>query len=422
MVVLGGSLVHAASGWSIVSRIGPDQRPALLDSIIYEYIGWYLSEGARLYVDIWEVKPPLVYELTGVVAVMTGDRMVLYHWLLVVLTMGISVLAAVVIGQLTLRLTDNPTSAAIAGLAPFTYPMFGWRPAVGFKPKYFVILFGLLTVYAALTDRPTFSGAFGAASMGTWQLSVVFPAVAVGMLYRRRSPRRLGRFVVGFALLTLIMFLPIVLWGSMSEMVVETILIPLIAGRGTPLSDRLDLAMGMLGIPSVILIVGIIGIIRLVREDPGERWWLGVVAGWLLFQVLILDLDSAPDLLPLFAISAIGVGAAVHEDAAGGRVVALVPAFVVLSVLSIVYTGMATGYSWLPPAIPTPVDTTTMPAVPYTGREVRMLFWRPLPSETCRAFYGGMQSRYLFTVGAPYGTECGAWSPAWDWIRTHWLP
>lgn len=422
VVVAAGGILQGLAVWSIVDRLGPGVRPPLLDSIIYEYIGWYLSTGARLYVDIWEVKPPLTYEITGLVAAVFGDHMVPYHWTLVAGTLIASVVAALVVGELVFTMTANPTAAAVAGLAPYTYPLYAWRGAVGFKPKYFVILTGLLSVYAALTNRPGSSGALGAASVGFWQLAIGFPAVAAGLVYQQESRAGLRRLVVGAGLTSLVLFAPVILWNAVPQMVVETVLIPLIAGERVPVAERAWLAVRMLGVPTAVGVVGISGIVRAAVDDPDEYWWLAVLVVWLGSQLLFVDLDSAPDLLPLFAVGSIGVGLAVARGSRRAR--AFLPILVVMLVLSaitILQGGTAIGYSWLPPVDPTPVDTATTPTVPYTDREVRILFWRPLPTETCRPFFGNLQSRYLAKVGATYGSDCGAWEPAWTWIRTRWL-
>lgn len=422
VVATGGSLLHAVALWSILEDLGPTVHPPLLDSIIYEYIGWYLSTGARLYVDIWEVKPPLVYEVTALVAVVTGDHMAVYHWTLVAFTLLASVAAALVVGQLVVATTGDPTAAAIAGLTPYTYPLFAWRGAIGFKPKYFVVLFGLLCVYAALTERPLASGLLGAASVGFWQLAVVFPGVAVGILYRRGNRRDLGRLAVGGGFLGGVILFPVIVWGALDEMVVETVLAPFIAGEGTAVTERLWLAIRMLGVPSAVAAFGLYGMGRAVLAEPGDFWWVGALATWLLGQVVFLDFDSAPDLLPLFAVLAIGVGFATALVDRSSWPLAVIVVLVGLAAVSIRWGGTPTGYSWLPPAQPTPVDTRTVPTVPYTETDIRILFWRPLPSETCRAFYGGMQSRYLTRVGLPYASDCGAWTSAWEWVRAHWLP
>jgi hypothetical protein len=314
-------------------------------------------------------------------------------------------------------------SALVAGLVPFTYPLYAWRTAVGFKPKYFVILFGLLAIYAALQNRPVVSGLFGAAGMGFWQLAIVYPAVAMGLLAQRRSLQRLRWFVVGFGLLTVAMLIPVVLWGALTEMFVETVLTPLIAGNGLPLADRIELVKDIFRVPSVIVLIGLTGIALLVLDDPRVHWWVAVVAGWMVVQILVIDFDTAPDLLPLFAVCAIGVGGLRRsERITSPLIVALVCSLVVLSAITTLFGQWAAGYSWLPQAVPVTVDLTTEPTVPYSNAELRALFWRPLPPETCRTFFGGLQSRYLTKVGAHYGTECGAWSPAWEWIQTHWLP
>lgn len=423
VVVTVGGLLHGIALASILDDIGPADKPPLLDSIIYEYIGWYLSTGGRLYVDVWEVKPPLVYEVTGVVAAITGDNMVVYHWLLVALTLVVSVLAAVVVGQLVVAMTDEPLAGLVAGLAPYTYPLFAWRGVIGFKPKYFVILLGFLTVFAAVTDRPLTSGVFGAASVGFWQLAVIFPAVAVGIVSQRGSRRALGRLVLGGGLLSVLVLAPVVAWGAVTEMVVEAMLTPLIVGEQSQPLDRMWLAIRMLVIPTAIGIIGLFGIGRSLVDDPSETWWVGLLTAWLLAQVLFLDLDSAPDLLPLFAVFALGVGLLVgRTDRPSGAVIALIAAMLVLSAISIWRGGSPTGYSWLPPVSPTPVDTSAVPSVPYSGRETKVLFWGAFPPETCRTFYGGLQSRYLIRVDQPFYSDCGAWEPAWAWIRANWLP
>lgn len=417
-----GIVMHGVALASILNDLGPDVRPALLDSIIYEYIGWFLADGGRLYVDIWEVKPPLIYEVTAVFAMVTGDDMVTYHWLLVAVTVLAAIAGALLIAQLTFMLTDNPVSAVVAGVSPYTIPLFAWRGAVGFKPKYFVILLGLLTVFAALRGRPWLSGVFGAASVGFWQLAIVFPAVAAGLLYQRRSRSALPKLVIAGSLTSILVLLPVVAWSALPEMIVEAVLTPLIAGDSALPKGRVWLALRVVGIPTAVAVVGFYGVVRGLLVDPREYWWLAVLTAWLLLQVSVLDFDAAPDLLPLLAVLSIGVGLVVNRAPHPAHpVAALIGVMVVLSAVSIWQGGISSGYSWFPPAHPTPVDTQTMPTVPYTGSETNVLFWRPLPAESCRAFYGGLQARYLSRVGQPFYSDCGAWQPAWEWIRAHWL-
>ncbi len=418
-----GIVMQGIALGSILDDLGPDVRPNLLDSIIFEYIGWFLANGGRLYVDIWEVKPPLVYEVTGAIALVTGDAVVPYHWLLVTVTMVTAIAGTLLIGQVVFRVTDDPTAAVVAGLSPYTFPMFVWRGAVGFKPKYFVVLLGLLTVVAALRDRPWLSGVFGAASVGFWQLAVVFPAVAAGLLYQRGSRSDLNKLALGGGLTSILVLLPVVIWGALPEMIVETVLAPLIAGDSTAPVSRVWLAFRIVGLPTAVAVVGIYGVVRALVEDPGEYWWLAVVTIWLLLQVLFLDFDAAPDLFPLFAVLSIGVGLAIRSESRSTLpVIALIGVMIVLSAVTVWQGGSPTGYSWLPSIHPTTVNAQASPTVPYTGNETRILFWRPLPAETCRAFYGGLESRYLTRIGQSYYSECGAWQPAWEWIGEHWLP
>jgi hypothetical protein len=49
---------QSLAAWRVFVDLPASSRPALLDSIIFEYIGWYLTQGGRIYIDVWELNTP----------------------------------------------------------------------------------------------------------------------------------------------------------------------------------------------------------------------------------------------------------------------------------------------------------------------------------------------------------------------------
>ncbi|MFB6361253.1 MAG: DolP-mannose mannosyltransferase, partial [Halobacteriales archaeon] len=168
---------QALAVWRVIGELPPGTRPPTRDSIIFEYIGWYLTRGGRLYVDIWEIKPPLPYEITGLVAWLAGGQPLVTHGLNVFLTAGAAIGVALAAGLLVDDVTGAPAAAFAAGMVLYVVPAFHWRAAFGFKVKYFVALCALLAIYLARRDRPGLAGVLAGAAVGFWQLAIVVPAL-----------------------------------------------------------------------------------------------------------------------------------------------------------------------------------------------------------------------------------------------------
>lgn len=84
----------------------------------------------------------------------------------------------------------------------------------------------------------------------------------------------------------------------------------------------------------MLVLLGAFGLLVAVRNVPGARWWLAVGAGWFAVQLLALDLDYYPDLLPTFDFVALGIGLALgDQDQPPYAVYGLVAPMVVVSVV-----------------------------------------------------------------------------------------
>lgn len=405
---------QALAIWRVFGDLPAGTRPPMRDSIIFEYIGWYLTRGGRLYIDAWEIKPPLPFELVAVVSLVAGGDPVLAHWLNVLLTSAAAVGTALVVGLLVSDLTGSDVAAFAAGVSLYALPAYHWRAAFGFKVKYFVPLFVLLAVYFARRDRPGTAGLAAGAAVGFWQLAVVAPALAAGVAYQRGGRPAVVRVVAGTAGLLAVGLLPVVYWGAFEAMVTETVLVPLLAVERAPPSDHVRLAVRLFGGSLPVALLGAIGVAAVARWQPRTTWWLAAGTAWFGLQVLVLDLDAAPDLFALMAFLAAGIGTLLGFEGGSQR-----PAAVLVAVIAVVSVVTMGGFGLAGAAVvqPGPVayDPGLEPTPPYSGEERAYLYWNRVPPETCRVFYGPTQHQLVQRTGqsAVQGT-CGDARPVLD--------
>lgn len=421
------TLLQAYAAYRIYAPLGPTEWPVLRDSIIFEYVGWHLAEGARLYVDVWEVKPPLAFEMTGLFALLAGDDVALYHALNLLATSGAVVGCGVVAGAVVWELTEDGLGTVTGGLTVFALPAFFWRALLGFKSKYFVIVCGLLVVWLVLRERPLLAGVAGTAVLGFWQLAVVFPVVGLAALLVDGDRAGARRFVGGGLLAGGAILLPVVLWGALPAMLAEAVLTPLLVVEHAPLGDRVRFVVRLLGVAIPVALVGVAGYAGSLVPGRVEREWPLVAAtGWFTVVMLFLDFDAYPDLFPWFGLVAVGVGLAVGRwHGRSRRVLAVgVLGMVLLSVGTM--GGFGTGRTSF--ASPETYDTTTelKPDLRYNETERQYVFWNRVDPPTCRLFVGRTQFRVielanLSPEGEPYWeAECGQLGRVWDAVvRTY---
>jgi len=400
--------------------------PILRDSAEMEYIGWYVREGNRLYVDVWQVKPPLAFEMMGVFAVLSGDNVTLYHVLNLLATSGALVGGAIVAAAIVRELTDDALAAAVGGLGVFVLPAYFWRALVGFKPKYFVVLGGLLLVWFVLREEPLLAGVAGGIVVGFWQLAVVFPAVGLAAVLHRgdRSDRR--RYVAGGLGVGVVTLVPVVLWGAIPAMIAEAVFTPFLATESATAGDRVRLALRLLssvhpGATLPFVVVGLAGYAGSLSPDRiGREWILVAVFGWFTFVLVFFDLDFYPDLFPWFAMVSVGIGLVVGRGSGHARHV-LAATVLVMAVVSVLTVGgLGTGQPGTPATGAYDVSTELDAQPPYDRAERQYLFWNRPDVETCRGFAGATQRELIATAnlasaGQPYWeVPCGRFSPVWD--------
>ncbi|MFB6301961.1 MAG: DolP-mannose mannosyltransferase [Haloferacaceae archaeon] len=441
--VVAGALAAAFLGVAAVGLFGSlpaDTWPHLRDSIKFEYLGWYVQQGHRLYRDVWAVKPPLAFEITAVLAALAGESVVRYH-VLNLLANGVAVvLGAAAAAGIVHELTDDFPGAVVGGVAVFTLPYYTYRALIGFKSKYFVVAAGLGCLYLAYRERPVAAGVAGALAVGFWQLAVVFPACALGLCWRTDGRDGAVRVLAAGAATGGVVLLPVVLWGALPAMVAETLLTPLIVAERHAYAVRVRSVVRTIGTALPVALVGLAGIGTGLVSGRRREWPLAVAVGWFTLQLLVLDFDNTPDVFPWLAVVAVGVGLAVAAargsipvDArvAGlgspGRARTLAAAVLALAALSaapIGWHGVATTDLTAPDTYDT--DTRLDPdfagAKTYNATEKQYVYWNRVPLPTCRALGAYTQTvlvnRAGLAEGRPwYEAPCGRFGPMWRAVR-----
>lgn len=412
---------QALAIWRVVGELPPGTRPPTRDSIIFEYIGWYLSRGGRLYVDIWEIKPPLPYEITGLLAWLAGGDPLVTHALNVLLMSGAAIAVALAAGLLVDDITGAPAAAFAAGMVLYIVPAYHWRAAFGFKVKYFVALCALLAIYLARQDRPGLSGVLAGAAVGFWQLAIVVPALVLGVVAGRTGRSGVKRAMAGTAGVLVVIVLPVLYWGATEAMLTETLLVPLLVGHAVGSGSPLELMYRTLGIASLIALLGVFGLAVATWHRPRETWWLAAGTGWFGLQVLLIDFDAVPDLFPLLAFLAVGVGLLLGFESGRQRPAALLLA--VLAITSVVTMGgFGIGDGPLRESTALVYDDERELTVPYGPIERDLLFWRGVEPETCRVFFGRTQYQLVqLTDATSNQRECGQAQPVLEALKRSWL-
>lgn len=411
LVLLGATAFLVEMTAYLRTVIGHARPPMTPDAGIFQHAGWYMTRGGALYLDVWEPKPPLSYETTALLALVSGGDMTLYHLLNVGLMLGLAAGIVVLVGLLAHRLTADPLASTVAGLSMFLLPGFALRPALGYKAKYTLLFAGLLAIYLALEDRPFAAGVAGAAAVGYWQLSLIFPLVALGIAWGDR--RAVARLVAGGAALSAAMLAPVVATGGLTAMLVQAVVVPLSLSESTPLLVRIYAGAVHFRWAAPLVLVGGAGLLWLTR-DWRETWWALVPAAWFALIVLFVDFEVGgyTDLIPGLAFLALGVGVAVDRLGELGRpglrraLVGAVGAVVVVNVVALGGAGVVFDPVDAPAPAPmaelaeTDDESVTASAyAPDDVPDVRYLYWNAVEPADCHYRYSLMELDWLAHTG-----------------------
>ncbi|MFB6161186.1 MAG: DolP-mannose mannosyltransferase [Haloferacaceae archaeon] len=355
------------------------------DTVILEYVGWFLARGHTLYVDVWEIKPPLAFLPPYLVATVTGTDMYALHVAGMALTGAAVVVTVAVAARVTGRLTGSPTCGLLAGLVFLAVPDFFYAPWLGYKAKALVFALGVVGLDLTLRDRPFAGGLSAGLAVGVWQLGAVFPAVTTAYVLVDGNRPTLKRHVAGGLTALLTVAAALALYADVPGFVAEVLLSPVVLttdATGVRPGRYFAVFPGWNGV--ALTAAGVAGILAAARDPPDETpaWPLALGAA-LVVGVLLVDLDGLWDTAYPLLFVALGVG--VLAARASRRT----------QLLALVVLGAVVGASFAPRESmrPDPVRTTPSDGLPPAlDAEREHVYWTHQKVRSCR-FFGARTQR-----------------------------
>lgn len=284
-----------------------DYRLLTDDGAFFLHGGWYMSTGARLYLDIWDINPPVPFEIGALLSFLTGGNTWAIYWLAVLTSILLGAGTVYLISALVHEMTGDKVAAFWAGLAILVVPGFHWNASAGIHPKYLVMFLGLLALFLAMRSRPFLSGVCIAVATLSWQLGVAFLPLALGLLLqhdREHWFKQVTRYVLGGIFATILVLLPVIVLSGIRPFLVETVVVPLKLSDPVRISNAGKI-LTLLGLASVPISLGVIGALL---YDKREGWWVLAGGGIFLFQLIAMDFDGRRDMYVGLLFAAIGFG------------------------------------------------------------------------------------------------------------------
>jgi len=399
------------------------------DSALFQHAGWSILNGAELYVDIWDLKPPLIYFVTVLLAALSFGNMAVLHVLSVIVAMATIVGGVTLVGVVTHRLTEDGFASVVAGTTVFVLTTLYTFPYAGLRPKYFAFLCTAGALLLAIDDRPFSAGVVGAMAAGFWQLGAPIGLLVVGMSLQRNGRAGALRAVGGGVTVAVLTVAPVLLQGNAIPLFVEVVLAPVYGVERYTLIGRLLRFVIEIGYGVLVVPVGVYGWGVAVADDYKKYWWIAAGGGLYLMQIF-LEFQGAVELILLFVFVALGVGVLVANRSVPSRR-SVVAVFVVLCVVTSGYWNLAPGI----PGAPEPPlrdateaeydqwdipDYDSIPDDPEGWPSMQTIYWEQRQPEFCHYRLGHKQKYFeQQTGGTLFKSTCGQWpfeEPPGEWL------
>lgn len=399
------------------------------DSALFQHAGWSILNGADLYVDIWDLKPPLIYFVTILLAALSFGNMAVLHVLSVIVAVGAIVAGVTLLGVLTHRLTGDGFASVVAGMTMFVLSSIYSFPFAGLRPKYLVFLCAVGALLLAVDNRPFSAGAVGAMAAGFWQLGAPIALLAVGIGFQRTGREGLVRTVGGGVTVTVLTVAPFVLQGHSIPLFVEVVLTPIYGVEGYTVVGRLlkfviEIGYGVLVVPLAVYGWGLA-----VAEDY-RKYWLVAAGGVLYLFQIFLEFQGAIELILMFVFLSLGVGLVVADRSLPSQRSLLAGCILVLVVTSGGWHLFAevSGTPNLPPrdAVENEYEQwnvpeyDSLPEDPEGWPSMQTIYWEKLQPEHCHYRLGNKQKYFeQITGGTLNKSTCGQWpfeQPPAQWL------
>lgn len=400
-----------------------------IDSALFQHAGWSILNGSELYVDIWDLKPPLIYFVTTILAALSFGNMAVLHVLSVIVAVGVITAGVTLLGVLTHRLTGDGFASVVAGAAMFVLTSIYSFPYAGIRPKYFAFLCAVGALLLAVDERPFFAGAVGAMAAGFWQLGAPVALLTVGIGFQRTGRKGLLRTVGGGITVTLLTVAPFVLQGHAIPLFVEVVLAPIYGVEGYTAVGRLLRFVLEIGYGVLIVPLAVYGWTLAVTEDYRKYWWVAAGGGLYLFQIF-LEFQGAIELVLMFVFLSLGVGLVVADRSEPSER-SLIAGCIVVLVLTSGAWHMSAELSSTPDMPPRDAveeqyerwdvpEYDSLPEDPEGWPSMETIYWEKLQPEHCHYRLGDKQKYFEQETGGTLDkSTCGQWPferPPAQWL------
>jgi hypothetical protein len=423
-------------GAAINEHLMPGRYTLSADSAVFLHGGWYMTVGGVPYVDMFDVKPPVVFEISAILSILAGGDPMIQLWLSIATMTGAVVATVWLVCALVREVTDDRLAGVLAAIVVATYPFFFYYAAKGIRPKILVLPVGLAAILTALRGRGVTAGVLASVAAGTYQMGLFFTIVIFPIFIRRKELdrpwdrwRQLGYAVLGGVFTTLIIVTPIIIQGGLIPMVVETVVVPLSGGADGSIAFAALKTTFLLGFSSIPVLASVVGILGVVwRSGLTSMNWNLLDTGWfvpagIVFYILILsfNVDYYPDLFPLVVFAALGVGVIAAKLNQDRQAVLAVGLCVIIALNAGLALGIGPlgGFSPLSAtertsdrlSIDTPDRQIDQRHGPYydepQGEFMNELYWERLVPEYCHYRFSIPEMEWLQRTGRTYHDKCG---------------
>jgi len=302
------------------------------DESIYVYGGQQLSHGVAPYDSIFDPKTPIPTVLAGFGA--WFGRLIGYRdvYAIRLVFLACSVLAVLAMYLLVQRMWRSVLGGLTAAVILASYDGFARDALPGPDAKTPGVLFLILCMWLAARRNWLWAGVTGSLAFLVWQPFLIFPAMAViaaGVGSKEKRLRALGIAVAGVLIPIVVTFVYFAAAGAFGKFVESTFEYPLTGVKRINRSlgkqikhivhvvnDDYAFSGVLFWIGALLLLALLVGIVvrgrtrlRSTLTDPV----LVIVGltGLFEFGYALADFQSYPDVYPLLAYPAIGIGAVV---------------------------------------------------------------------------------------------------------------
>ncbi|MGA9773794.1 MAG: DolP-mannose mannosyltransferase [Blastocatellia bacterium] len=159
-------------------------QPSGGDRANWDYFAQVIARGGVPYRDVVNIKSPLSAYIGAAAIIITrpfGLRDILAIRITFILLAALTVAFTFLVA---LEYFKSLRVALLSATVMLTFDAFARFNAGGIQPKTPMVLFGLISLWAVIKDRPRAAGAFGMLSALTWQPGLLF-AGAAGLAFTR---------------------------------------------------------------------------------------------------------------------------------------------------------------------------------------------------------------------------------------------